>query len=122
MAAGRKRSRHAADGWGLPAAWVPIVLLALAASPVKDLDGVEVFCGERALTFACCRAGLVVEGIDKEMHACMARAMVLRPLSGDLRRSPQTLLADTRARDVCWVLAGCLLDACWVLAGRLLGA
>ena len=62
----RRHLRKQVHTWGLPAAWVPIVLACLLATTCPDLDGVEVFAGAKELTFGCRHYGLAFETIEKE--------------------------------------------------------
>ncbi len=61
----RPAAAHPAHGWGLPARWVPLIVLALSIYPTKDVDGVELFCGQGELTAAGTRSGMNFAGIDK---------------------------------------------------------
>ena len=56
--------RRQVAGWGLPPAWVPIVVACLLATPVKDLAAVEFFAGEKSVAIGCAAHGLAAATIE----------------------------------------------------------
>ena len=60
----KRQLKQKVASWGLPARWIPIVLACLAASSDRDLNGVEVFAGEKLIALGLAHQGLSCSTIE----------------------------------------------------------
>ena len=102
------------DSWGLPQPWVPIVVECLLSAPIKDLSGVEVFAGEKAVALGLGRAceGLACEGLPCATLELLDGQDITK-LSG--QREAINYLCRCRALGLTWLGTPC---SSWIFLGR----
>ena len=100
----RRAVQRKVDSWSLPQRWVPFVVECLLTAPIKDLSGVEVFAGEKAVALGLGLPCATLELLDGQD---------ITKLSG--QRLAISYLCRCRPHSLTWLGTPC---SSWVFLGR----